>query len=445
MECRPVFRALTRSSVRFDEIIRTSEPSPREVRVALVLTAAALLGVVLLKAANLSDASAYDFSVRYASGFLLRQGNGAKIYDVQEQVKVQRELFNRTGPVIMELHPPFEALLWAPLTYLSYTHAYAVWGVINIALLMWFVHFMRPHVPIPKQTFQYFILCFAFFPVWTNLLHGQTAMLLLIFYSLTFLSLKRREDFKAGAFLGLGLLKFQLVLPFALICLLRKKLRMMAGFVAVASLLGVLSILAVGWSGVVAYLKLPNEIMHRPADPTFVHIPLSYMPSIRGFFTVLMTGRVPPLWTSVAIALASAFLVLFTAWVWRREDRRGRDARLGLTFAAALSVSLMSGFYLYIQDLSPFLLAILLAIGSFESLDASRWRLLLGASIAVLYTLPMYLVVVSRGGIYLIWPVLMCFTLAVFALLRQRTRPELTADGGAGPIVAGTVGGEAAK
>ena len=429
MQGWPALSALTRSSVRIDEIIRTGEPSPREVRIALVLTAAALLAVVLLKAANLSDASAYDFSVRYASGFILRQGNGSKIYDVQEQVKVQRELFNRTGPVIMELHPPFEALLWAPLTKLSYAHAYALWGVINIALLMWFVHFIRPHVPVPKQTFQYFILCFTFFPVWINLLHGQTATLLLILYSLTFLSLKRREDFKAGAFLGLGLLKFQLVLPFAIICLLRKKLRMMAGFVAVAALLGVLSILAVGLPGVVAYIKLPSELMNHPDDPTFVHIPPSYMPNIQGFFTVLMTGRASPQWITAAIALASASLILFTAWLWRQEDRRGGDARLGLIFAAALSVSLMSGFYLYIQDLSPLLLAILLAVGSSERLEGSRGRLLLGVSITVLYTLPMYLVVVSRGGIYLIWPVLMCFTLAVFALLRQQIRPELPASG----------------
>jgi len=47
--------------------------------------------------------------------------------------------------------------------------------------------------------------------------------------------LKNGRDFRAGAILGLGLFKFQFIVPFALIFLLRRRWKFMRGFVATAA------------------------------------------------------------------------------------------------------------------------------------------------------------------------------------------------------------------
>lgn len=60
-------------------------------------------------------------------------------------------------------------------------------------------------------------------------MQGQTTVLLLILFSLTYVSLKQSQDLRAGFFLGLGLFKFPVVFPFAIICLLRRKWKMLAG------------------------------------------------------------------------------------------------------------------------------------------------------------------------------------------------------------------------
>jgi hypothetical protein len=285
---------------------------------------------------------------------------------------------------------------------------------------MLFAYLIRPHAPVPKQTFRYFILCFGFYPLWVALIQGQTSVLLLVLYSLTFLSLKRKQDFRAGVFLGLGLFKFQLVLPFALICVLRRKWRLMGGFAAAALLLGALSTIAVGPAGVVSYVKFLIDTVRHPANPAYIGIVPSDMPTLQGFFTFLMTGTITPKWINAAVALASVFLILFTAWWWRREDQREGDASLGLVFAVALVITLLTGFHLLAHDLSPMLLAVLLAIGSSQWSEPSGWRLVLNASIVPLYLPPVFWLLFHWSRVCLLFPILVAFVLAAFCLARKQ-------------------------
>src|SRR6266436_8273101 len=83
-----------------------TRPTSAEIRIALGLTAALLLGCALLQTATF-EARNYDFSTRYASGFILRRGDGSKLYSLEEERRVQEALFERKG-VMVETHPPFE-------------------------------------------------------------------------------------------------------------------------------------------------------------------------------------------------------------------------------------------------------------------------------------------------------------------------------------------------
>ena len=403
-------------------IASSKQPTPRQVRIAVALTVVVLLAKVLQQVVT-AEARRADFGTLYTSGLMIREGKGPKLYDVEEQQRIQEKFLGRQG-VLIVIHPPFEALLLAPLARLSYYGAYVAWGAINLSLWMLCAHLIRPYAPVPQQTFQYFILCFAFYPLWVALIQGQTSVLLLFLYCLVFLSLKRRQDFRAGAFLGLGLFKFQLVLPFALICLLRGKWRLIAGFVAAVLLLGALSILAVGPGGVVSYVQLLMDTIRHPANPAYASNKSADMPTLQGFFATVLTRWVAVNWINAGVASISAVLLLLTAWRWRREEEQGGDARLGLVFAAALAVSLLTGFHLLAHDLSPMLLALLLAIAVSPRSQPSGWRRLLIVSIVPLYLPPVFWVLFHWGRVCLLCPALVGFALAVFGLLG---RPSLNA------------------
>jgi hypothetical protein len=384
-------------------------PTKRQFLIAVIFTAVLLLGVVLLKARS-SVSTGWDFRAFYTSGLIVRTGHGRDLYDVERQAALQWELFHRGG-FVLDLHPPFEALFFAPLTNLTYAQAYALWGAINVALWMLFAYLIRPYAPAPKNTLRYLLLCFLFLPAWFATLEGQTSLLLLFLWTLTFLCFQRGRDVWAGVFMGLGLFKFSVVLPFAFICLLRTKWRMMAGFVLAASVLGVASIITVGFAGVLAYMHLLLDLARHSPNPAYGAINPWNMPTIRGFCGSLLAGHVSSAWINAAVALVSGTFLLLTARQWRRADRCGSGAEQNLMFAAALAVSMLASAHLYSYDLVLLLLAILFVVGSPQWTERSRWRVILTVCLAILYCPPVYPLLVPRNMLYALAPVLATFAL----------------------------------
>src|SRR5438445_13135133 len=105
-----------------------TEPTSAEIRIAIGFTVALLLGCALLQTVTL-EARKYDFSTRYASGLILRRGNGSKLYSLEEESRMQEALFGRKG-VMVETHPPFEIPLYALLTKIPYNLAYIALALI---------------------------------------------------------------------------------------------------------------------------------------------------------------------------------------------------------------------------------------------------------------------------------------------------------------------------
>jgi len=404
------------SDIAAHQTMTTAKPPTRnEVQIALALAAALLFFVVLLNAAR-SDIGSFDLAGFYTSGVIVRQGNALRLYDLDEQARIEREVVHRKSLLIFT-HPPFEALLFATLARLSYVKAYVLWGAINVCLWVFFQHLLRPHTLVPKNPYRYLLLCSLFFPLWTVLILGQIAIVLLLLFSLTFVCLKRGQDFRAGIFLGLGLFKFPIVLPFALICFLRGKWRMMAGFAAVISFLVVLSVIAVGFAGVRSYVNLLLDILKSPNNPAYRTMRVwDEMPTIKGVFATPLTGRLPTVWPSVLTALVSAALLFFAAWQWRQEDRSSGANSSGLMFAAALAVSLVVAPYMYAYDLTLMLLAILLVIGSPQWSQKSVQRMALTSIIAFLYIPLVYTLLLRWNAMYTLAPVVATFALAAISL-----------------------------
>jgi len=358
-----------------------------------------------------------DFSVTYIGSRMVYLGLGPKLYDLAEQQKLKRLLLPDAEPLIYE-HPPFEALLLAPLGSLPYKTAYLIWGLINVAIWLMLTYLLRPYTPAPRDDLAYLALWLLFAPLGVALFEGQSSLLLLLLYSIAFIQLRSGRDFRAGAILGLALFKFQFVIPFALIFLLQRKWRFIKGFLATGTALGVLSLLAVGWHGIISYIHLLVGIAAHPDNSSYgAAIGTA---TIQGFVHALLGGVLGHAAVSLIVAGVSIFLIVWTAWRWRKAglaavqtfDRRAFD----LMFAAAIVVSLVTGFHMFTYDLSPLMPAMLLVAGHFPGRSQALLRLILGTTLVMFWIPPLYLVLLARHCVYLWFPVLMAFMLGTLKL-----------------------------
>jgi len=212
----------------------------------------------------------------------------------------------------------------------------------------------------------------------------------------------------------LGLFKFQFVVPFALIFLLRKKWRFLAGFVLSATVLGALSLAAVGWQGVKSYVHLLLSIGSNPGNVSYGSA--VDMPTLHGFVYALLSGTVGVRAIGIVVAAISVLLILFTASRWEHAERTSRDNSFDLVFAAAVAMSLMTGLHMFTHDFSPLMLALLLVAAHFPTRAHPGLRWLLGITMALFWIPPLYFILVARHGLYLMFPLLAVFWFAALAL-----------------------------
>ena len=353
-----------------------------------------------------------DFSAFYTAGQILHRGQGRQLYDSAVQTEVQREFShaavvrNRAFPY---LRAPFQALMFVPLTYLSYVRAYQVWILLCGILVAVAAHFLRTRIP-ELQTYSwwvYYPAYFAFLPIAYGFALGQDCALMLLLVVLFVVALREGKDFGAGCLLGLALIKFQLIVPLVLILLLKKQFRVLAGFSAVASVLVAISAWIVGWDGLIAYPGYLQRLNHVPAAAAIFP---GMMPSLRG----LIEGWMNPMHSSVALDILTGAISLATlVWAARRWDAKSpRSSKIYLAgVSSALLAALLAGYHAFSYDLSLVCPVVLLAAGSAlhdADLDASTRRILLLGAGGLLFA-PLYLLLMwkARLNLMAIFPILL--------------------------------------
>ncbi len=345
-----------------------------------------------------------DFSNFYGAGQILHRGLGNRLYDPALQAEVQRE-FSHAAVVLhralLYLRPPFQALIFLPLTYLSYIRAYQVWVVLSGVLVWATARFLRPRIP-ELQTLPwsvYYLAYFSFWPVAYGLVLGQDAALMLLLVGLFVVALREGKDFRAGCFLGLALIKFQLVLPLVFILFVKRQFRVLGGFAVVAGGLACVSVWVVGWDGLVGYPGYLQRMNHAGAA---VAIFPGMMPSFRG----LVEGWTNPAHSSsildVLTGMVSLAVLIWAARQWDISSPRTSKIYLA-GVSMALLAGLLAGYHMFSYDLSLLCPVLLLASASGlkdVELDAvSRKLLLLGA--AGLLFAPLYLLLIWKGRLNL--------------------------------------------
>ena len=150
-----------------------------------------------------------DFTVFYTAATILREGFGHQLYDEHVQYEVQKssvgQIPSRHGP-LPYIHPPFEALIFVPLSWLPYAQAFAVWDLLNLIALFGIALLLRRSVNTLRliPPWEFVIGSLAFFPVFGCFLQGQDSILLLLLCVLGFNSLMRESDCACGLLVCFG-------------------------------------------------------------------------------------------------------------------------------------------------------------------------------------------------------------------------------------------------
>ena len=388
-------------------------------RLVPVMVASGLLlnGFVAWKDSDLILKGYPDFTGLYAAGQIVRNGEGSRLYDLDLEYQLQLtfapHVSTRHG-ALPYLHPPFETLLFAPLSFLPYATAYLVWNGVSLAILAWAIVMLRPHLPLFQagNLGLWVLISIAYFPVFICLLQGQDMPLLLLAVAGAYISLRAGKDFRAGCWLGLGLFRPQLILPLLFIILLghtgsrqrwlKSTMMLSAGLGAVAALECAASVAVSGWSGFRYY---PKYVWMLEANHGYGAILPADMPNIRGLVAALLPdGGRGALLATAGISMA---ILILAGRVFHRAER---TRNLELAFSLALVATVITSYHAFMYDLALLLWASLLVLSylaeSESELDAvSRWLIL--GPVGVLFSTPLLMVLWLRlGRLNLLAPIL---------------------------------------
>jgi Glycosyltransferase family 87 len=374
-----------------------------------------------------------DFTIYYCAGTMVRRGLGRELYDDAAEFRIQREFSPQVATRLDALpynHPPFEAVMFAPLTYLAYPFAFVFWDALNLAMLIALMFLLRPHLP-QLQNYAWPLLLLtslAFFPIFAALLQGQDAILLLFLCGLAFVCLKEHRDFFAGGWLALGLFKPQFILPVILLLLVQGRKRVLYGFVPMAALLLLVSGAIVGWDVIILYPQYVLGLENTLARGAIVPVD---MPNLRGMLDILFSGApyiVP------AILLISLGLLVFTVFECRKLARK---SVFDLNFSLMVTSALLVSYHALIYDLSVLFLPILLLANELLSKTGFRgYRgLFMMTVMPAFFFPPLQLVLYARyhqsawlGWVLLLW----WFAIPKLASYRSGEIEELQNQGAVG-------------
>jgi Glycosyltransferase family 87 len=301
-----------------------------------------------------------DFRNLYVAGWMLRSGYAHQLYDYRSQKDFQDSLVSREEVALPFIRPAYQALLFAPFSYLRFRTAYFCFLLFNLGLLGLCFCLMRPRMRWLKCLHPAAPLAiFSFPPLAVALFQGQDSILLLTLLCIAVVALDKHKPKSAGMLVGLGLFKFQIVIPIAVVFMIRRKWKFLLGFVLSASVLSIASVLIVGPRVSTFYVRSLISIGTSKGLDSGVTLPVSYMANLHGLIFGLCGTRIPPNLSLCAIVMLSAIVLLLSA-KYRALD--------GDALAFAIITSVLVSYYMFIHDLSPLLIPLAFLRGSLKSM-----------------------------------------------------------------------------
>lgn len=387
--------------------------------IAIVIVVEIAVALTLVPLTNRARVEPTDFVNFYVGASIVRAGHGANLYDREVQVAAFKSIVGHTSTQYF-LHPAFEAGALAPLTLLSLEQGFILWTLINVALLGLLPLILMHCIPLVGKRPYLGLLGFCFLPALTALVLGQDSVLLLFVIACSYLLFRKQKEAAAGLVLSLATIKFQYVLILVPLLLLARKLRLGAGFAAGCAFLGVVFSLITGPRGLLEYFRFVRSF---EAHSGYGGLNPTLMVNVRGF-------RAGVGWTSNSSfwAVASGMALFALGVVAARIAYKSR--RDNLAFALYVTIALVAAPYAHFPDMTILLLPLLLAwdyIASAGTRNTSRK--LIGLCSVLMFLWPFLLLVLGghywwNSRIYLVFPVIVCFAVALAAELYSHALTE---------------------
>jgi hypothetical protein len=239
-----------------------------------------------------------DFRMLYSGGYSIRTGHGDQIYDDARIAATEAELAGQRGANLPFNHPAYEGLLFALLSILGYKEAYWLFFLLNVVLLLVAMRLLRPapewmdqiRAGLPVTAVA------GFLPVGICLIQGQDSIVFFFLIAAGYALQKSRRDFAAGMVLGLGMLRFQLVIPLVVLLCFARKWKLLTGFTMTCVAVAAISVAVTepaSWMTYPGYLIAMNSGLQTESQRLAHGIHLTEMPNLRGLVQLLLGARVP--------------------------------------------------------------------------------------------------------------------------------------------------------
>lgn len=238
-------------------------PPRLRTHLAPLLTAIAIAACLYAFSPNFRHASgpqaspyAGDFLQEWIGGWIVRAGEGERLYDLQFAYELQHRI-SLVGfawdddQYLPMVYPPFYYLLVSPLSLLSVRSAAWVWAATLLLALAGSCYVVRRVATHDRcesdQLFRWLLpAALLFMPVLESLSSSQKGTICLLLFATTLALWQRGRNFSAGVVFGLLAFKPQLVIVIALAALWKRDWRFVAGGLATGAALAALSLLVGG-------------------------------------------------------------------------------------------------------------------------------------------------------------------------------------------------------
>ena len=362
-----------------------------------------------------------DFRQLYVAGYMVRTGHRTQLYDYAAQAYFQNTLVSNDERALPFIRPAYQALMFVPFSLLPYRTAYLGFLLLNLLLLALAFLMLQPRLRGLSRVWPGLppALFLGFYPVALALMQGQDSILLLALLAAALVSLERNRDLTAGALAGVGLFKFQIVVPIVLLFLLWRRWRFVKGFMFSAILVGLLSFITSGWAETVVFVhSLLSVGAGLPAVPGEINFPLriNIMANLRGLIYGLASLRAPQRWLQVTTLLLSSIVVISVR-------ARGRQQPGGDALVLAITAGVVVSYYLFIHDLSILLIPIVLTLDRFISRNGTGepFGRAAAAISALLFVAPMCIFVIP-AHFYLVSVLICAFLFVLMKRLPEQSR-----------------------
>ncbi|MFO7273147.1 MAG: glycosyltransferase family 87 protein [Sphaerobacter thermophilus] len=321
-------------------------------------------------------------------------------------------------------YPPLFQLLVLPFSLAGPVGGFVLWTLANVALLGVAIAGLARRVQGSSRAITVAALL-LWWPVPSGLLVGQPIGLLVFAFYRGYLALERRDDLRAGCWLGVLLLKPQYLAPLVLVLLFKRRWATLGGLTAAGCVILASSFLIMGLDGVVAYVSTVLGY----ADG-FVLTRYKMTPETMISWRGLLAATVPGLGEregQALLALLSLATLALLPRIWRGHWAP-ESPRFAAQVLATMFVTLLVGY-----DVHPHGAAFLLVPGIAVYAQQPRtWWVTVGAGllpflppITTFFPPP---ISTAPGPSTFAWCVILSLAFLVWHLGREQAATESTRD-----------------